>query len=231
MTEESFCNKVFDLAARGRPGFNAFCTSIDLYGMKYTMRKNPREARARLDDLQQGFGYALTLFPGGEDYRVCFLGDSLLVVKELSPDDDWTDQWPVFCGHLFAMASILQDMETNIGNPGLRAIASYGRLFQLREPDSWRQEPISKCTRNWLVLTGASDALRKCHDAENQGHKSGFLGGYFWHEDPRTEQNYRGTPLRKIPPDQCCQPALYRSFYYDAIQRAEKESLLHYSDC
>jgi len=233
MTEESFINwdKVFGLAARGRPGFNAFCTSIDLCGIKCMMRKNLREARARLDDLQQGFGYALILFPGGEDYRVCFAGDSLFVVKELSPDDDWTKQWPIFCGHLFAMASMLQDMETNIENLGLRAIASYGQLFQLREPDSWREEPVSKYTRNWLVLTGATDALLKSTEAERQGKKSGFLNGYFWHEDPVKEFNYRGTPLCKVPPEQCCQPALYQKFYYDAIQKADKESVLHYSDC
>jgi hypothetical protein len=194
------------------------------------MRKNPAEAQARLNDLQQGFGDALIFFPGGEDYRVCFAGDSLFIVKELSPDDDWIEHWPAFCGHLFAMASMLQDLETNIGNPGLRAIVSYGRLLQLRESDSWREEPISRYTRNWLVLTGASGALLKCTEAERLGSKGGFHGGYFWHEDPEKERSYRGTPLYKIPPELCCQPALYRAFYYETIQKAKRESELPDSD-
>ncbi len=146
MERVSFTEELFELAARGRQGFNAFCATLDLYATQSLMRARIEEAHARLNDLQQGFGDALVLFPGGEDYRVCFAGDSLFIVRELSPDDSWTEHWPSFCGHIFALASVLQDLETIIGNPGLRLIISHGTALQLRQPDYWREEPMAQYT-------------------------------------------------------------------------------------
>lgn len=79
--------ELVELAKRMRSGYGAFCAYIDLLGMKETMRHNPEEAIHRLDDFQQGFGNALIFYPGGKDYRVCFLSDSLFVIKELTPEE------------------------------------------------------------------------------------------------------------------------------------------------
>lgn len=213
---------MIELAKRMRSGYRAFCASIDLLGMKETMRLNPREAVHRLDDFQQGFGDALIFFPGGKDYRVCFLADSLFVVRELTPEEKSDECWPMFCGHVFALASYVQELETSIGNPGVRMVVSYGQLFQIVEPDSWHQYPISGFTKNWFVLTGASDALRKCCDAEEVGHSGGFEGGYCWHEVPGNEREYLGTRFINIPPDYWRQPNLYPAFYQELCKKADK---------
>jgi hypothetical protein len=213
---------IIELAKRRRSGYGAFCAFIDLLGMKKEMSLNPREAVYRLNDLQQGFGHALIFFPGGRDYRVCFLADSLLVVKELTPEEKFDECWPMFCGHVFALASYVQELETDIGNPGLRMFVSYGRLSQIIEPDSWRQYPISDFTKNWFVLTGASDALRKCDDADRAGSSGGFDGGYCWHEIPSNEREYLGTRFIKIPPDYWRQPNLYPAFYQELCKKADK---------
>ncbi len=214
--------QVIELAKRMRSGYSAFCAYIDLLGMKNTMRLDPEEAIHRLDDLQQSFGDALLFYPGGKDYRVCFLADSLLVVKELTPEEKSEDCWPTFCGHIFALSSYVQELELNIGNPGLRVFVSYGQLFQIIEPDSWRQHPISEFTKNWFVLTGASDALIKCTQADKVGHIGGFEGGYCWHEVPDKESVYFGTPFYRIHPTQRLQPNLYPIFYKELCKRACK---------
>jgi len=80
--------QVFELTKRMMPDFRAFCASVDLLGVEEGIARDPEEAKQRLNDLQQGFGEALIFFPGGEDYRVCFVGDSLFVVKELTPPEN-----------------------------------------------------------------------------------------------------------------------------------------------
>src|SRR5437879_4020245 len=95
---------------RSRAGFHAFTATIDLLGMTQFMKKEPSEARSRLNDLHQGFGDAMSLYPGGEAYRVCFAGDSIFVVREIEPDVDYRTFWPVFCGHLFAITGFLHTM-------------------------------------------------------------------------------------------------------------------------
>lgn len=192
-------NNSLELARRMRPGFRAFCASLDLLGMKRTIAVDQEEAIQRLDDFQQGFGDALQFYPGGNDYRVCFLGDSLFIVKELQPEEKNEEAWQLFCGHLFALASWVQTLEKKIGNPGLRMTISYGSLFQIVEPDSWRRHPISDYTKNWFVLTGASEALVKCHEIEQQGQAHGFAGGYCWHEVPSNNNVFNGTPFFKVP--------------------------------
>lgn len=219
-------NNILKIVSRSRKGFNAFCATLDLLGVRSMIKSNPIEAQARINDLQQGFGDSLVLLPGGQDYRACFAGDSLFIVKELQPEDNWIKHWPSFIGHVFAVASVLNDLEVNIGNPGLRVIISYGRLLQLREPESWNDELISVYTKNWLVLTGASDALIKCTEAERVGHKGGFNGGYCWHEEPEQEYSYLGTPLFKISNMLYQQPNLYQTFYNEIRQKAEKKTKL-----
>jgi len=223
-------NEILELVSRSRQGFNAFCATFDLLGVRSIMKNNPEEAKARLNDLQQGFGDALIFYPGGQDYRVCFAGDSLFIVKELLPEDNWIKYWPSFNGHLFAIASMLYDLENNFGNPGLRIIISYGKLLQLREPDCWHDKLISGYTKNWLVLTGASDAFKKCTEAENLGSKGGFDGGYCWHEEPDQEYSYLGTSLFKISNEYFQQPNLYPTLYKEIRLKAGKKAELRKED-
>jgi len=190
---------------------------------------NPEEVLSRLDDLQQGFGEAVaTFFPGGSDYRVCFLGDSVWIVKELSPQESQEELWPRFCGHLFAVSSLLQETETRIGNPGLRVIMSYGRLFQLSRPKSWQHPIIAPFAANWYVLTGGSEALAKCDKAEHMGSKGGFEGGYCWHGILEQPNHYHGTPLYSIPRDQWCQPQLYLGLYHQMLAKADHTAELKF---
>lgn len=214
--------EIIKLGKRMRSGYKAFCAYLDLLGMQKTMKLDPDEAIHRLDDFQQGFGDALLLFPGGEDYRVCFLADSLLVIKEITPEENNEDSWPFFCGHVFALASCVQELEKNIGNPGLRMFVSYGQLYQIVEPNSWHQYPISEFTKTWFVLTGASEALKKCDRADRIGQRGGFEGGYCWHEDPNEEGSYLGTPIYRINPTQMRQPNLYPFFYKELCEKSDK---------
>lgn len=101
-------------------------------------------------------------------------------------------------------------------------VVSYGQLFQIMEPDSWRQYPISEFTKNWFVLTGANDALTKCHEADKVGRKGGFEGGYCWHEALDKEGVYYGTPLYMIHPAQRMKPNLYPFFYEELCKKACK---------
>ena len=99
-------NQIARLAQRQRAGFSSFCASVDLLGIRDMSVRNPAEAGARLNDLQSGLGEATSFFPGGADYRGCFLGDSWFFVREVSPDESIPELWPAFCGHLYALTSI-----------------------------------------------------------------------------------------------------------------------------
>ncbi len=161
---------------------------------------NPWEVRARLDDLQQGLGQAVIFFRGGSEYRACFAGDSWFIIRELKPEETDEDLWPHFCGHIYALTQFVQEMEVTIGSPGLRVVISRGALAQLTTPDNWQEPELADFTRNWFVLTGASEAFIKCQEVERSGSGRGFVGGYFWHESPEKERMYWGTPFFKLPP-------------------------------
>jgi len=222
----SFEEQVLDRVNRMRPGHEAFCCSIDLLGLGDMLRDNPAEAASRLNDIQRAFGEALLLFPGGDDYRVCFAGDSVFVVLELTPEDDREQVWSRYCGHLFAVCSILQDLELGMGNPGIRVIASYGKLLQIWEPESWNDPMLAEFTRNWFVLTGASEALWKCTEAERRGQCAGFAHGYWWHEDRAEKHRYRGTPFFKIPLTDYRDTSRYPEFFKVMCDRADRNATL-----
>jgi hypothetical protein len=226
MRGDQFVEAVLRLVDRGREGFQAFAATVDLIGIKDQMVKRKHEARARLDDLQQGFGEALAFFPGGEEYRVCFAGDSVFVVRELEPGADTGSLWASFCGHIYALAGFLDDMDRQIGNPGLRVVVAAGPLFQLTEPDSWKKLPWRRDTANWFVLTGAAAALRKCVKAEALGRAAGFLPGYCWHEQPAPAGSFLGTRLQSVPLEYAQCPALYERFYREMVARADKTATL-----
>lgn len=217
-------DEFLELIRRGRGGFQAFAATIDLLGIGALMVKRPSEARARLDDLHQGFGESLAFYPGGEVYRVCFAGDSIFIVRELEPHAEAAGPWASFCGHVFALAGFLHDMETNFGNPGLRVVLATGPLFQLREPESWRRLPWSHETQNWFVLTGASVALKKCTDAEAGGKDAGFVGGYCWHDKPGVPGAFLGTSLRRLSPETYGRPGVYPEIYTWMVANADKQS-------
>ncbi len=214
------------LVNRLRHGFQAFAATVDLIGIKDQMAKRKHEVRSRLDDLQQGFGAALSVFPGAEKYRVCFAGDSVFVVREREPEADTGSLWASFCGHVYALAGFLDDMDRQIGNPGLRVVVAAGPLYQLSEPDSWKKLPWRRETANWFVLTGASAALSKCTEAEALGSAAGFLAGYCWHEQPTPAGLFLGTRLQKVPLEYAPQPSLYEMFYKEMVARADQTATL-----
>lgn len=172
MEGDQFAEDMLRLVNRGREGFQAFAATVDLVGIKNQMVKRKDEARARLDDLQQGFGGALSIFPEGEEYRVCFATDEVFVVRELDPGADAGPLWASFCGHIYALAGFLDDRDRQIGNPGLRVVVAAGPLLQVSDPESWKKLPCRLETANWFVLTGASGALQKCMKAESLGKKA-----------------------------------------------------------
>src|SRR5690625_3823405 len=144
---------VRELVDRRRQGYMSCCLNVDLLGVKAMLERDPREAGIRLNALQRGLAEATLFFPGADQYRACFAGDSWFLVREISPEESLSEVWPTFCGHVYVLTSIVQDVETKIGNPGIRAVASYGELVQLESPDEWRHEHIQQDTRNWFALT------------------------------------------------------------------------------
>jgi len=218
--------RILEVVRRDDEGFRALAASVDLIGTSCQMAHNPTEARARLNDLQQGFGEALHLYPGGEAYRVCFAGDSVFVIREVEPEADVAPIWASFCGHMFAVACLLHEMDQKIGNPGLRTIVAAGPLFQLVDPESWKRLPWRGETQNWFVLTGASVALKKCTDAEARGTSGGFLSGYCWHEHPTDPGTFMGTRLETAPIQMACDRSQYVELYNLMVSKAEQKATL-----
>ena len=174
---------------------------------------DPREAQQRVNDVQQSVTDAVLFFPGAQHYRACFAGDSWFVVREVDPEEDAGSLWPGFCGHIYALASIAQEIEAGLGSPGIRVIASHGQLLPLEEPDGWQDPAISAETARWFALTGINEALLKCGAAERAGSEGGFRGGFFWHERPTSDYQYWGTPFLRIPVRTYCDESQYPMFY------------------
>lgn len=218
--------QVPEVAHRSAEGFRALAASVDLMGTSRQMAHNPHEARARLNDLQQGFGEALYFYPGGEVYRVCFAGDSVFVIREIELEAEVAPMWASFCGHMFAVACLIHEMDQKIGNPGLRMIVAAGPLFQLVDPESWKRLPWRDETQNWFVLTGATVALKKCTDAEARGTCGGFLGGYCWHEQPTEPGTFMGTRLETLPNQIARDRSQYVQLYNLMVSKAEQRATL-----
>jgi len=211
---------------RSRKGYTALAATIDLLAIRSMTSTDPREARQRLNDLQGGVSASITLYPGGADYRVCFAGDSVFLVQELEPEVDGTNAWANFCGHIFAISCLLNDMDRGIENPGLRVIIAAGSLLQITDPDSWKGTPWAAQTEHWFVLTGASEGLRKCTRAEGVGSGGGFVGGYCWHERPGVPGEFLGTRLSKLSPFSYQRAELYPQIYDWMKASAERSAVL-----
>lgn len=218
-----FETKLRHRLVRSREGYRAFCATIDLLGVSQLLEQDPAEAMSRLNDLQLAFAHGTLIFPGDAQERACFAGDSWFFVREVAPDEDEPALWKAFCGRVFALVSIVAEMENDLGNPGLRVIISYGSLVQIIEPDNWREDFIEPQTRNWFVLTGAAEALRKSLCAEQAGKKAGFKEGYFWHESPTLPLKYLGTPLTKFDHSIFDQPTTYPAIYEELSIRTNYE--------
>ncbi|MBZ5727518.1 MAG: hypothetical protein LAP87_21285 [Acidobacteriia bacterium] len=136
--------RILEMVRRDDEGFRALAASVDLIGTSCQMAHNPTEARARLNDLQQGFGEALHLYPGGEAYRVCFAGDFVFVVREIEP--------AFGINQLKQRPSRDNRSEAGVSNLliDLRSTGHFGRLSE------------------WLLLARAPDRPRNFH-----GHPSG----------------------------------------------------------
>jgi len=213
----SFMEGVLRLVRRKQPGFSSFCAIIDLLGIGAMIRDKPAEAASRINDLIS-LPKSLTFFPGGEEYRACFAGDSWYIVREVSPDENRGDLWPAFCGHTYALTSFMQGMELGIGNPGVRVVVAYGDLLQIEQPDDFRSyDHLAEQTQHWFVLTGADSSLIKCERAHAAGKEGGFLGGRFWLEDMENPGEFLGVPIRKIKLEAYMQPALYPVLYGEIL--------------
>lgn len=221
-----FMEGVLHLVRRKQPGYSSFCAIVDLLGIRKMIDERPAEASSRINDLISLPG-SLAFFPGGEEYRACFVGDSWYIVREIAPDENRSDLWPGFCGHMYALTSFMQGLELGIGNPGVRAVAAYGELMQIEQPDEFRDhDHIAQQTKHWFVLTGADNALIKCDTAQKAGGSAGFLGGRFWFEDIENPEEFLGLPIQKIKPEDYVQPNLYPVLFEEMCQRITDRATL-----
>jgi hypothetical protein len=198
---------------RSRPGCRAMAASIDLCARSDDLEKKLWEAHARIEDLYYNFAEALLLFPGGSDYRACFFGETVWVVREVRPNEKLRELWPRFCGHVYALCAQQQKSKAITGDLGIRVIASYGQLLQIRRSDSWKDALFAEETSNWFVLTGANESVAKCIKAERSGRENSFLDKYFWHESLDRPCHYLGTPIASLPSTERPEPELYSEFY------------------
>lgn len=222
----SFGDDVVKLALRRRRGYQSFCAVVDLLGVRAMLKKRPSEAGSRLNDLQKGFGEATFFFPGGSDYRACFVGDSWFVVKEVTPDEQAEELWPAFCGHIYALTSFIYELEKGLGNPGLRVVVAAGPVSQVEEPDEWRYSHIAEETKHWFVLTGADQALVKSERAQRLGKRAGFFGNFFWFEVAGRENLFWGAPFRPFPAEEYQDPTLYPEFFDRLLKNHSAEAAL-----
>lgn len=225
-TERDAWNQVIRLVQRKRAGFSSFCASIDLLGIRDMSVRNPAEAGERLNDLQGGLGEATSFFPGGADYRGCFLGDSWFLVREVSPDENISELWPAFCGHLYGLTSMIHELESGLANPGIRVVVAYGSLIPIAEPDMWKYPQIEGDTTHWFVLTGIDNAFIKSEQAQRKGTKGGFSRELFWFEAPGKERVFWGAPFVKIAFEQYRRPELYPRFFEELCERHTHEATL-----
>lgn len=219
MSEDDFEKEVLRRVERSRSGYRALCATVDLLGVTRMLEEDPYEAMSRLNDLQQSLANATLFFPNDAEERACFAGDSWFLVREVGPDEDEAQLWRAFCGRVFALVSMAAEIEHDLGNPGIRVIASRGRLVQIVELERWREDFIEDQTRHWFVLTGAAEGLIKCQAAEKAGSGGGFGRGLFWHEKLDTELEYIGTPLGKINRQSYCDPTVYPQIYDEMCSR------------
>jgi len=197
-----------EILDRNRQGYKSMCASIDLLGMKDYLLEEPKEASARLNDLQK-LPEALMFFPGGEQYRACFVGDSWFIVREVEPDADIKKLWPDFCGHMFALASFAHEIEVKIGNPGIRAVAAYGDVSPIIEPQIDLNPELKEQVSNWFSLTGADQAVVKCIKADSLGQDGGFKHKIFWHESLENEFTFLGSHLSPVSSSEYSRYNLY----------------------
>ena len=212
--KDNFWAGVMRMVDRSRSGFRSMCAAIDLLGMRQMLLTRPDEAASRLNDLQK-LPEALLLFPSGDEYRACFVGDSWFIVREVRPEEeDWaTILWPRFCGHMFALASIAYELEGGLGNPGLRAVAAYGAVSQIFEPDEQIHPELKPQLKHWFSLTGADQALVKCDEALRAGQAQGFMHQMFWYERLDAELVFWGAPLSPVPLTEYGLPNLYEQLF------------------
>ena len=81
-------------------------------------------------------------------YRVCFAGDSVFVIREIEPEAQVAPIWASFCGHMFAVAGLIHEMDQAIGNPGLRVVVAAGPLLSLCSGHGYRGSPSVAGTEN-----------------------------------------------------------------------------------
>jgi hypothetical protein len=161
--EEDF----FSLIRRSRPGFQSVWAMIDLLGVARLSIKNRREALERLNDLQGGvFDGLIDFFPGGDEYRICYGGDSVFVVEEIDPDSDWR---AVMAAALWSHVRPLVLGESSRHHNWQRRPSQFRIVWAASSDSRTGRSSQEGRSSELVVLTGASMAFAKCCEAERQG--------------------------------------------------------------
>ena len=179
-----------------------FCASIDLLGIKSLIGKANTNLNTRLYNLYSSFHAAYTNYPLSEDIRVCYIGDSIWIIKEFSIEEEMQnnmeDEWRSFCGQIYLMSCDISISEnfgenTTLDEPcGIRVIISYGKTYEIYKKKLWPQN------NNWFVFTSPNTALNKCFKAESIGENSGkgFLKNHCYSEVWNQVKEYNGYRLQ-----------------------------------
>lgn len=227
MDYDQLINGVCQMAQRKRSGYKSCCALIDLLGMTDLILKDIEEAQRRIDALHEGFVDAQDLYPGLEGCRASFFGDTVVVLKELEPEENLEEFYRKFCGYIFCLSNLIKWMEHEFDDPGIRVIVSYGKLIPLTRPNAWHDAHLASVTKEWQVFTGANEAFAKCCKAEEGGSKKGFKKNMFWSEELDNNLDYMGIPFLNLPHHTYRNEAVYEQVYRQIINKqcTEKATL------
>lgn len=212
-------NELFELIKNTETYKKTFCASIDLLGVSSLIGKSSTNLNMRLYNLYSGFWSSHNLYPVYDSYNICFAGDSIFIVNDLTIDQEFNNDpkklYEQFCGHIFGIASeinLLEHTSLENDNPcGVRVIISYGKTYDISKNNLWRDYP------NWFVLTGPNTAVIKSLKAEKLGSKNGFKWNSFYYEMWDDEEKYKGVLLKPISPIHNLQPPVLYDKIYEVI--------------
>jgi len=115
MTEDEFWQGMIDIGKRRRAGYKSCCAFIDLLGMTDLILNNIEEAQWRIDALHQGLVNSLDLYPSLNDSRASFFGDSIVILREIEPQEDLSEIYQEFCGYIFCINNIIAKIDSALG--------------------------------------------------------------------------------------------------------------------
>lgn len=208
-------NELFELIKNTELYHVTFCASIDLLGISSLIGKPNTNLNMRLYNLYSGFWAANEIYPIPTRYQICFAGDSIFIINELTIEEELNNgaqnYYYEFCGNVYGIASEINLLEhtTNSNGPcGIRVIISYGKTYDISRNNLWQDQS------NWFVLSGPNTALVKSLKAEKLGRKNGFKWNSLYYEVWEKEEKYNGVNIKPIDPRHDLQPPeLYKKIY------------------